>query len=69
MLKNRVIKILVGLRTIFFGTMLLVSFDVAFFPSDWFILVNLFLFSISNGYTSTLCAVKAPQAVQGEAQG
>lgn len=54
------------MRTIFVATFLLVSFDVApewLFSADWFIIVNLVLFSITNGYVSTLCAVKAPQAV------
>lgn len=54
------------MRTIFVVTFLLVSFDVApawLFPADWFIIVNLVLFSITNGYVGTLCAVKAPQTV------
>ena len=56
-------------RTIFLATFFLVSYDVLVFKSDWFILTNLVLFSISNGYVSTLCAVKAPMAVEGEAKG
>jgi len=65
------IKILSTLRTIFLVTFLLVAFDVAptLFSSDWFIILNLILFSISNGYVSTLCAVKAPMMVEGEAKG
>jgi hypothetical protein len=31
--------------------------------------LNLVLFAISNGYVSTLCAVKAPSTVEGEAKG
>ena len=40
-----------------------------FWAYDWFIILNLALFSITNGYVSTLCAVKAPQTVEGEAKG
>lgn len=72
LLSNRVIKISSALRTIFLVTFLLISFDVApaaLFSSDWFVILNLALFSITNGYVSTLCAVKAPQTVEGEAKG
>ena len=71
-LSNRTIKISAALRTLFLVTFLLISFDVApaaVFSSDWFIILNLALFSITNGYVSTLCAVKAPQTVEGEAKG
>ena len=51
------------------ATFLLVSFDVSFFKDDWFVIINVVLFSISNGYISTLCAVKAPQTVEGAAKG
>jgi len=60
------------LRTLFLVTCLLISFDVppaGIFSSDWFIILNLILFSITNGYVSTLCAVKAPMTVEGEAKG
>ena len=69
LLSNTTIKISSGARTVFFGLFLLVSFDVAFFHSDWFIILNLALFSLTNGYVSTLCAVKAPMTVEGEAKG
>ena len=71
-LSNPAIKLGSGLRTLFLATFLLVSFDVKpswLFETDWFIIVNLVFFSLSNGYVSTLCAVKAPQAVEGEAKG
>ena len=72
LLSNKAIKIHSALRIIYLGTFLMVSFDcapAALFGSDWFICVNLFFFSITNGYVSTLCAVKAPQTVEGEAKG
>ena len=71
-LSNRAIKIFSAVRTLFLATFLLISFDVpppGLFGSSWFILLNLFLFSITNGYVSTLCAVKAPMTVEGEAKG
>ena len=54
------------------GTFLLISFDVSpdwLFQSDWFVILNLVLFSITNGYVSTMCAIKAPSTVEGEAKG
>ena len=69
MLSNMVIKIFASARTLFFVTFCLVSFDVSPFFDDWFIILNLILFSITNGYVSTLCAVKAPMSVEGEAKG
>ena len=64
-LKNPTIKISALVRTLFVITFLLISFDVApkLFPTDGFIIFNLVLFSLSNGYVSTLCAVKAPNTV------
>ena len=72
LLSNRTIKISSALRTIFLVTFLLISFDcppAGLFSADWFVVLNLALFSITNGYVSTLCAVKAPQTVEGEAKG
>lgn len=63
LLQNKTIKVSSGLRTLFVATCLLISFDVApaaVFSSDWFIMLNLALFSVTNGYISTLCAIKAP---------
>ena len=54
------------LRTIFLVTFLLIAFEVApvwLFQADWFKVINFALFAFTNGYTSTLCAVKAPQTV------
>ena len=55
------------LRTIFVATFLLVDFQAQphfLFKDDWFKVSNFFLFSLSNGYISTLCAVKAPGTVE-----
>ena len=71
-LSNPTIKISSGLRTLFIVTFCLIAFDVnpaSVFSGDWFIILNLALFSVTNGYVSTLCAVKAPQTVEGEAKG
>mmetsp|Transcript_23685 Transcript_23685/g.29364 ORF Transcript_23685/g.29364 Transcript_23685/m.29364 type:complete len:184 (-) Transcript_23685:81-632(-) len=69
MLSHCTIKLSSVVRIVFFALFLLVSFDVSFFESDWFIILNLVLFSFTNGYISTLCAVKAPQTVEGDAKG
>jgi hypothetical protein len=56
----------VYLRTVFLATLLLVSFDVTpswLWGADWFKIVNYALFTFSNGYASSLCAVKAPETV------
>lgn len=52
-------------RVIFVATFLLIAFNVA--PSglfgrdaDWFKIINMVLFALTNGYCSTQCAVKAP---------
>jgi len=39
------------------------------FVSDWFIICNMILFAFTNGYTNTLCAVKAPNSVPPEQAG
>ena len=69
MLSHKVIKLLSGLRTLFIVLFLLVAYDIGFFESDWYITLNLLLFAFSNGYVSTLCAVEAPQTVEGESKG
>lgn len=53
------------LRSIFLITFMLIAFNVP--PSwlfgvdaDWFKMINMILFSFSNGYISTLLAIKAP---------
>ena len=60
------VKLAVYLRTLFLVTFLLVAFDVITY--SWFIVLNLVIFSVTNGYGSTLCCVKAPQTVEGEAK-
>lgn len=52
-------------RTIFFITFMLIAYGTP--PSwlfgdnsDWFKIINMILFSITNGFASTLCAVKSP---------
>ena len=71
-LKRVTTLILAGIRTIFIATFLLVAFEVQpawLFTADWFKITNLALFSFTNGYVATLCAVKAPQTVEGELKG
>ena len=68
-LSNGSIKVGSAVRTLLIATFLLVAFDITPFKQDWFIILNLAIFSFSNGYVSTLCAVKAPQTVEGEAKG
>ena len=63
------VLIMSGVRTIFILTFLLVAFEVPLFKADWFKVVNFAVFAFTNGYTSTLCAVKAPQSVEGEQKG
>ena len=61
-----------ALRTLFIATFLLIAFEVSpgwLFRADWFKVFNYALFSLSNGYTGTLCAVKAPQTVEGDQKG
>lgn len=47
-------------------TFLLIAFRVSIFDADWFKIVNLCLFAVSNGFLSTQCSVKAPLAVAPE---
>ena len=61
------IKVGAGLRTLFIATFYLIAFQVGpswMFVSDWFIILNMVVFAFSNGYVSTLCAVKAPGTVE-----
>ena len=71
-LNIRTINIASGLRTVFIGTFFLICFEVGpswLFNSDWFKILNMCLFAWSNGYVSTLCAVKAPDTVDDEKRG
>jgi hypothetical protein len=60
-------KVITGsfLRTIFVIIAILIVIDGdkksgIFFEADWFKIINLILFSISNGYVSTQCCILAP---------
>ena len=62
-LKRKTVLFMAAFRTIFILTFLLVAFEVSpvwLFGADWFKIFNYALFSFTNGYTSTLCAIKAP---------
>lgn len=70
MLSNNSVILWSMVRIIFVGTFMLTAFQVSVpFNSDWFKILNMALFAISNGYLSTLCAIKAPQTVEGERKG
>jgi len=61
------VKVLSGSRVLFVATFYLIAFQVGpqwLFVSDWFIILNMCLFAFTNGYVSTLCAVKAPAQVE-----
>lgn len=68
-LNNGGIKIITWSRTIFLVTFYLIAFEVWALNSDWFVLLNMVIFSWSNGYASTLCAVKAPGTVPPDERG
>ena len=62
---NCVIYLLGFLRLVFIATTVYIPLaerqgDTSFITSDGFKLANLFLFSISNGFVSTVLAIKAP---------
>lgn len=54
------------LRILFIATSYLAAFEISFFYTDWFIILNMCLFALTNGYVATLCAVKAPQTVESQ---
>lgn len=65
MLSDYVVVALSYSRSIFVLTFMLIAFNIP--PSwlfginaDWFKIINMCLFSISNGYISTMLAIKAP---------
>ena len=71
-LRRKTVIFMSAFRTLFILTFLLIAFEVSpagLFQADWFKILNYALFSYTNGYTSTLCAVKAPQTVSGEQKG
>jgi len=54
-------------RVLFIATFLLTDFECApqwLWNTDWFKILNLFLFAFTNGYLSTLCAIKSPGTVK-----
>lgn len=68
---NKVVFGLSYARVIFVVTFLLTDFEVgeAVFGADWFQILNMALFAFTNGYVSTMCAIKAPQNVPEESKG
>lgn len=71
-LSSRTVNVSSGVRTIFILTFFLVVFEVGpswLFLSDWFKILNLSALAWSNGYVSTLCAVKAPGTVEDDKRG
>ena len=66
---NNLIVALALARVVFIPTTILTATQNTtggFFDSDAVKFVNLILFSISNGYLSTQCSIKAPQFVGDE---
>lgn len=62
-LSPRTTIILSLLRTVFIFTTLATAVELSpgwLFCSDWFRLINLILFSLTNGYVSTMCIIIAP---------
>jgi hypothetical protein len=54
-------------RVLFIATFLLTDFKAAprwLWDTDWFKILNLVAFAMSNGYLATLCAIKAPGTVK-----
>jgi len=66
-LKLTTTKKLVYARILFMATFLLTDFaapPVWIWSADWFKVTNLVLFAFSNGYLTTLCALKVPGTVE-----
>jgi len=64
MAKKRIVVTLSILRLIFlFTTASTVLIDTMPFRSDWFRILNLGLYALSNGYLCTQCAIIAPSMV------
>ena len=66
--------VLIGsyLRIIFVPIFFLIAFEVGpswLFNSDWFKIVNLSIFALTNGWLSSLCAIMAPDAVKQSERG
>ena len=65
-INQRTVIFLSVFRLIHIPLFLLTAFQVGpdwLFTSNWFKLLNMATFAFSNGYVSTLCAVKAPSTV------
>ena len=69
LLSDGKIKVLTASRVIFIGTFYCIAFGVRGFQSDWLTVLNITLCAFTNGYFSTLCAIKAPMAVEAEHKG
>ena len=55
------------LRSVFIATTILIAYKASpafIFQEDWFKILNMALFALSNGYVSTQCAIKAPSYVK-----
>jgi hypothetical protein len=56
-------------RTLFVATFFLIAFNVPpnwlfGINADWFKIINMMIFSVTNGYCSCLLAIKAPNKAQ-----
>ena len=65
MLSDRATLIMTYIRLVFVATFILVSYEcdpqwLFGFKADWFKILNMSLFGLTNGYASTLLAIKAP---------
>ena len=52
-----------GLRILFFATFVPIAYNANpefLFGADWFKILNVFIFGMSNGFLSTRCAILAP---------
>ena len=67
MLGARTIIVMSLLRAVTVGTTLAIPLLVeplGVFDSDWFKILNMVVFAVSNGYISTQCCILAPQVVR-----
>ena len=71
-LSSRIIMIGSIARTIFIPSTILLAMkqddDIFLFETDAFRFINLILFSLTNGYISTQCCIKAPSFVPKQQQ-
>ena len=64
---TRTTIILSVIRVIFFATFFPIAFSCApkqLFGADWFKMLNIFLFGLSNGYCACMAAMLVPGTVQ-----